>query len=101
MSGRKDPKQLQSSYQERRRAAALESQRNARKQATDRARKLALGAGDSEDSPQSSQQASTSALERPHLPPPPPPPPLPCCQPASATLQQRTCTLIRVQSAAG
>lgn len=49
-------KQLQTSYQERRRAAALEKQKNARKQLTDRARKLALDTADGEESQEGSQQ---------------------------------------------
>lgn len=49
-------KQLPGSFQERRRAQALEQQKNARRQATDRARKLALGADDAEDASQEPQQ---------------------------------------------
>lgn len=51
-------KQLKGSYHERRRAAALEKQKTARKQATDRARKLALGTADAEDSQDGEQQVN-------------------------------------------
>jgi hypothetical protein len=65
-------KQLQTSYQERRRAAALEKQKNARKQLTDRARKLALDTADGEESQEGSQQviahpACISASSGPQL----------------------------------
>jgi hypothetical protein len=49
-------KRIQQSFQDRRRAAALEKQKNARRQLTDRARRLALGAADSEDSQEDVQQ---------------------------------------------
>lgn len=47
---RKDPRQLAGGYQERRRAAALDKQRNARKEAANRARRLAIAAAESEGS---------------------------------------------------
>lgn len=58
MSTRSDPKALQpsSNYQARRRAAALERQRTARREAASRARKLALSAAESEDSSEAGLQ---------------------------------------------
>lgn len=50
MDRRKDLKQLPRGYQERRRAAALDKQRNARKEVANRARKLAMAATESEGS---------------------------------------------------
>lgn len=57
-------KQLQGSgsFQERRRAAALEKQKSARRQATDRARKLALGAAEAEEASQEPQQVRGGAV---------------------------------------
>jgi hypothetical protein len=53
-------KSLPGSFQQRRRSAALEKQKSARKQATDRARKLAMGAAHTDDS-QSDQQVMPAA----------------------------------------
>ncbi|KAI7835612.1 hypothetical protein COHA_010489 [Chlorella ohadii] len=62
-------KQLPGSFQERRRAQALEKQKSARRQATDRARKLALGADDAEDVSQEPQQdAITGQSDATHSP---------------------------------
>lgn len=66
---RSNVKQLKGSFQERRRAAALEKQKTARKQATDRARKLALGAAEVEDETQDVQQVRGVSREGPLLPP--------------------------------
>ena len=49
------------SFQERRRAAALDQQKSARKQATDRARQIALGAEEAEDGPLSTSEACRGA----------------------------------------
>ena len=75
-------------FQERRRVAALEQQKAARKQATDRARKLALQAAEAEDVPQDVQQASRAPAQIGcalaaciRASPPPPPPPLPPAAP--------------------
>jgi hypothetical protein len=50
MDRRQDPKQLPPGYQERRRVAALDRQKNARKELANRARKLAMAAAESEGS---------------------------------------------------
>lgn len=60
-------KQLPGSFQERRRAQALEKQKSARRQATDRARKLALGADDAEDVSQEPQQVRGAPWRSAHL----------------------------------
>ena len=57
MDRRKDPKQLPAGFQERRRLAALEKQKHARKEAANRARKLALAATES-TTDESGEQAS-------------------------------------------
>lgn len=49
---RRDVKQLRGWYGERRRAAALDKQKAARKEATDRARQLAIGAAEPDEEDQ-------------------------------------------------
>lgn len=92
-------KRLQASYQERRRAAALEKQKNARKQLTDRARKLALDTPDGEEGqedpyeviggPDMSQQASGGGRAHPPGAAPPPHVPFLPRNPLSPCFSQR------------
>lgn len=59
---RKDPKALAGGYQERRRSAALDRQREARREVADRARRLAMGA-ESEGSEDASATADVEIEE--------------------------------------
>ena len=62
---RDDPKRLPLGYQQRRRVSALDRQRSARKQLTDRARVLALGSGaDSEGSGSEAEGRQSEAQVR-------------------------------------
>ncbi len=91
-------KRLATSFQEKRRAAALDKQKSARRQTTDRARKLALGAASDleqqgPEKQQDVQQPASQQQVRPSCTMQPPSLPLPafaaCCLACSPTLTGR------------